>query len=66
MTDQKKSAPDTLTETGKNAKIELTEAQLKDVSGGAVDSFLKLDSTMKVQGTNSLKITLADPPGGVR
>jgi len=35
MTEQKKSAaPDTLIETGKNAKIELNEQQLNDVAGG--------------------------------
>jgi hypothetical protein len=44
MTDQKKSAsPNSLTETGKDAKVELTEAQLKEVAGGAFDSFLKLE-----------------------
>ena len=35
MTEQKKSAaPDSLTETGTNAKIELNEKQLGDVAGG--------------------------------
>jgi len=44
MTDQKKPAsPDSLTETGKDAKVELTEAQLKEVAGGASDIFLKLE-----------------------
>lgn len=49
MTEQKK--PDSLTETGKDAKIELNEAELKNVAGGAVDMFLKLDG-YKAQTTN--------------
>jgi bacteriocin-like protein len=37
MTDQKKPAsPDSLTESGKNAKTELTEKQLQDISGGPI------------------------------
>jgi len=44
MTDQKKPAsPDSLTEAGKGAKVELTEEQLKDVAGGAIDGYLKLE-----------------------
>ncbi len=35
MTEEKKSAsPNSLTEASQGAKIELTEAQLKDVAGG--------------------------------
>jgi len=41
MTEQKKSAsPDALTETGNDAKIELTEEHLNDVAGGALDACL--------------------------
>jgi len=37
MTDHKKPAsPDSLTEAGKNAKAELNEAQLNDISGGPI------------------------------
>ena len=37
MTEQKKSAsPDSLAEAGKNAKTELTEQQLKEISGGPI------------------------------
>jgi len=54
MTDQKKPASaDSLTEAGKDAKVELTEAQLKEVSGGAVDSFLKLDGGIKLSDKSS-------------
>ena len=54
MTDQKKSpaSPDSLTEAGKNAKVELTEAQLKDVAGGAIDGYLKID-TLKTADKSS-------------
>ena len=37
MTEQKKpAAPDSLTVAGKNAKTELTEKQLNDISGGPI------------------------------
>jgi hypothetical protein len=55
MTEQKKSAsPDSLTQAGKDAKVELTEAQLKDVAGGALNAYLKADSSNKAQGNETV------------
>ena len=62
MTEQKKApaSPDSLTEAGKGAKVELTEEQLKDVAGGAIDGYLKIDNTVKLSPAqvSSLNFTL--------
>jgi hypothetical protein len=60
MTEQKKSAsPDSLTEAGKGAKVELTEAQLKDVAGGAIDSYrFKMTSSSTPAEAASLNFAL--------
>jgi len=41
---EQKATPDELTKPT-SGDITLTEAQLNDVSGGAVDAFIKLDDT---------------------
>jgi len=35
------SSPDKLTKTGKKGDVELTDDELKNVAGGAVDAFMK-------------------------
>jgi len=39
---KKPTSPDTLIKGGKTGKVELSEDELKDVSGGAVDAFIKI------------------------
>jgi len=66
MADQKTPAP-----ADAQAKTELAEAELKNVSGGAIymnsaEPIFMNKANTQVQPTDSLKIALADPPGGVR
>jgi hypothetical protein len=39
---KKPASPDTLTKSGEAGKVELSEDELKDVSGGAFDAYLKI------------------------
>ena len=72
MADQRTPAP-----ADAQDKTELAEELLKDVAGGAIymnsaepifmnKANTQVQATTTSQGTDSLKITLADPPGGVR
>jgi hypothetical protein len=50
MTEQKKPAsPDSLTQAGQDAKIELSEQQLDKAAGGVLIGMLKIDSAVKLQ-----------------
>lgn len=60
MTDPKKPAsPDSLTEAGKNAKTELNEAQLKEISGGPIYMDSRLYSTVQTADKSSTSPTVA-------
>jgi len=60
MTDQKKPAsPDSLTEASKNAKTELNEAQLKDISGGPIYMDSRLYSTVQTTDKSSTSPVVA-------
>jgi hypothetical protein len=50
MTESKKSAssPDSLTKTSKDAGVALDEEQLKKVSGGTVNTGLKIGNDLKI------------------
>ena len=73
MTEQKKTnaSPDSLTEAGKDAKVELTEQQLDNTSGGVLIALLKSGDALKVPGAANTTINPGQAaarsyhPGGV-
>ncbi len=62
MTERKKT--DSLTEAGKNAKAELTEKQLQDISGGPIYMNKLTPTDTQLVGPNlqpAAQITVAKP-----